>query len=615
MFFITDTLELEAFTIEQPRQHTFDIGNKKVYADTLLLEQFAGSSLNTLLGTLAPLNLKSGGTTGAVSTLSLRGAGGARTLVTWNGIPLNSLTSGDVNLSLLNTSAFNEILLNYTAPSTLYGGNSFGGVVELNNYPKFNPELSAELSQYYGSFKTGSTTAGLKYSTRKLFSQTNLWNYHSKNNFPYFDKYYYKTMDRTYADHSNYGLISNNSIRIGSEQMITAGIWYQDNVAKLPPENGSHPNLKRSNQSDRSFRSYLKWNIEHRDLYVTVKSYYLDEFLLYTQKLAPEDVNYSIYSEIHPVKLGLDADARYVFNDNLTADFGSSVYYNLTKGTNYTSAPSETNLALFSAWRFHLDQLRMVASVRKEFHTQYAPPVRFGFGADYGILNDVLKFRINLNQKYRVPTFNDKYWPGSGNPDLKPETGYTAETGVNFMKRTRETSISADISLYRNDINQMVVWVPAEDGLWRPQNYTSVLSRGIETRAGISTVLFRYLHFKQVASFDLNRSQNDTSDLQLIYTPKYRANTTTILQFRNVSSVLNFSYLSRRRYDESSFTLPEFYTSNIAIQYDIQLNAFILCISGKVNNVLNQTEPYVKDFPVPGRNYLLGLKLKFNHKY
>jgi vitamin B12 transporter len=615
MFFVSDTLELKMFTVEQSRQHMFDIGNKKISADTFLLEYLDGSTLDNMLRILAPLNLKTGGTSGAVSTLSLRGAGGARTLVTWNGIPLNSLTSGDVNISLLNPTAFNEVLLNYTAPSTLYGGSSFGGVVELNNDPEFNPGIKADLAQYKGSFNTGSTMAKLNLSGKQYYSMTSLWNYHSDNNFSYFDKYFFKTMNRTYADHSSYGLLTTNSFRIGSEQMLTSGIWYQNSLAKLAPENGTHPNLKQSQQSDRSLRTYLKWNLEHNNLFTNVNAYYLDEFLLYTQKLTPDDINYSIYSGIHPVRFGLNADARYDISDHLIADFGSTIYHNLAKGTNYTSVPTETNLALFSALRFQQDQLRMVASVRKELHTQYDPPVRFGLGADYSILHDVLSFRINLNQKYRVPTFNDKYWPGSGNPDLKPETGFTIEAGLNLKKQFSNTILTADVSGYRNKINDMIVWVPAEDGLWKPRNYTSVVSNGIETSAEVSTVLFHSFHIRQSASFDLNRSQNEHSGLQLIYTPKYRSNATTVIRYKDVSSVFNFSYLSRRRYDASNFTLPEFYSSNVSVQYTIRINIFTLSISGKVNNLLNQTEPYVKDFPIPGRNYLLGLKLKYNRKY
>ena len=32
-----------------------------------------------------------------------------------------------------------------------------------------------------------------------------------------------------------------------------------------------------------------------------------------------------------------------------------------------------------------------------------------------------------------MPTFNDLYWEGSGNPDLKPESSYQAEIGNEFI--------------------------------------------------------------------------------------------------------------------------------------------------------------------------------------
>ncbi|MFB6318175.1 TonB-dependent receptor plug domain-containing protein [Saccharicrinis sp. FJH54] len=615
MLYISDTLELETFTIEQSRQHTFDVGNKKISADSVYLEQYEGSSLNELLGLLAPLNLKNGGTSGAVSTLSLRGAGGARTLVTWNGIPLNSLTSGDVNLSLLNSSAFNEVILNYTAPSTLYGSSSFGGVLELNNKPGFLPEISAGLSHVYGSFNTESSTAMFKRSGMHFYTQTNAWRYDSKNNFPYFDMYYDKTLNRSFAEHSGHGLISNNSFRIGSANIISASIWYQDNMSHLPPENGTHPNMKRSTQSDQSVRTFLKWNMEHDDLYVTAKVYYIDEHLLYTQKLTPADSSYSIYSDIHPVKTGLDIDARYTFGSALTADFGSTLYHNLARGANYVAVPSETNLALYSAWLLKLKQVNLVASVRKEFHTQYDPPVRFGLGTNYSLVNKRLNFRFNMNQKYRVPTFNDKYWPGSGNPDLRPETGYTLDGGIDFKKQFQNFTLSGDVTLYRNNIRDMIVWIPTEDGQWKPRNQTNVLSKGIESHAAITIRILQHLQVTGSTSFDLNNSSDDESALQLIYTPRYRSLSTTTIKYKNLTSLFNFSFLSRRRYDSSGFSLPAFYTSDLALQYKIQIQHINLFITGKINNILNKTEPYVKDFPIPGRNYHMGLKIKYHRKY
>lgn len=612
MIFVTDTLELNMFTIEQSREHAFDAGNKTIEADTIVLQHHEDASLTDLLGSLAPVNIRTRGTSGALSTLSLRGAGASRTLVTWNGIALNSLTTGDVNMSLLYANAFNSISLNYSAPATLYGGSSFGGVVELNNEPEFRQTSKFGLAHYRGSFNTHNSTLNALFSNKIFYSKTNVWVGSSDNNFNYYDRYYNRTMKRQNAAQSNTGAITTNSFRINTNQILSSGLWYGANRTDLPPINGSHPNLILASQEDQSVRGYLKWILEHHAFYVSVKTYVFDEYIRFTQKNSPGAETYSIYSLIRPLKAGMDADFRYTINRNITVDAGSTVYHNLARGSNYEAIPRETNFALFSAVQYHNGQFSTVASVRKEFHTQYDPPVRFGIGSEYKLLNDMLLIRASLNQKFRIPTFNDKYWPQSGNPLLKPESGSTKDIGIAFHHTIKHINIHADVGAYVNSITNMIVWEPADAGLWKPVNSPYVKSKGLESSLKLTVAPSKDLIISQNANFNVNQARENDTKRQLVYTPKYRFSTSNAVFFKDISSLLTFTYLSRRRYDKSENTLPEFFMVNYSVFYNLNLSFAQFKISAKINNVFNHIEPYVKDYPVPGRHFLLGLNVSIN---
>ena len=74
------------------------------------------------------------------------------TQLLWNGIPLNSLSTGQVDLGLFPTSLFSEIKLNSGGNSTLSGSGAVAGSIQLNNTFDYNPMYKWEIDLTKGSF-------------------------------------------------------------------------------------------------------------------------------------------------------------------------------------------------------------------------------------------------------------------------------------------------------------------------------------------------------------------------------------------------------------------------------------------------------------------------------
>ncbi len=89
-----------------------------------------------------------------------------------------------------------------------------------------------------------------------------------------------------------------------------------------------------------------------------------------------------------------------------------------------------------------------------------------------------------ISRDATVPTFNDLYWPADafarGNPDLLPQTSIGAEAGIRFVTGG-STLLSATGFITRTE--QLILWLPGEDGIWVPENTAKSLSRGIELEA------------------------------------------------------------------------------------------------------------------------------------
>jgi vitamin B12 transporter len=104
---------------------------------------------------------------------------------------------------------------------------------------------------------------------------------------------------------------------------------------------------------------------------------------------------------------------------------------------------------------------------------------------------------------FKVPTFNDLYFPGFSNPDLQPETARNAEAALRYAAR----SFAAGIVAYRNRVrNLIVVQCDASFNCAPPQNVANATLQGVtlelETREGDLVVR---------ASADFQRPEDDAS--------------------------------------------------------------------------------------------------------
>lgn len=76
---------------------------------------------------------------------------------------------------------------------------------------------------------------------------------------------------------------------------------------------------------------------------------------------------------------------------------------------------------------------------------------------------------------FKAPTFNDLYWPNSGNPDLGPETSRSTEAGLHWDRGVTSWSLHA----YHTEVDDLINWVPGPAG-WRPENVSEAEIEGLE---------------------------------------------------------------------------------------------------------------------------------------
>lgn len=90
-------------------------------------------------------------------------------------------------------------------------------------------------------------------------------------------------------------------------------------------------------------------------------------------------------------------------------------------------------------------------------------------------------YHLSVFTDHRIPTINDLYWPfdgvTSGNPQLRNERSSGVEAGASL----EGDWLSAGLCGFITSTTDLIVWLPEADGVWRPSNISSSLSRGVET--------------------------------------------------------------------------------------------------------------------------------------
>lgn len=130
----------------------------------VLLRNSPAQNVDDILVMLSGVNsTRSDGIGSMHSNVSIRGLAGdeqGRTLVLFDGIPINTSDEGSVNWNSLHTENIQRIEVFKGPGSSLYGNNAMGGVINIIGKKPLSP-FSVNASVSYGTLNTWKTSAGI----------------------------------------------------------------------------------------------------------------------------------------------------------------------------------------------------------------------------------------------------------------------------------------------------------------------------------------------------------------------------------------------------------------------------------------------------------------------
>ncbi|MFK5855942.1 MAG: TonB-dependent receptor [Bacteroidota bacterium] len=607
--------------------NNFNSPTKVTTIDSIARKELNLQDIGELLAAFTPVFVKSYGR-GSLSTVSFRGTGASHTKVLWEGININSPMLGQTDFSLLPSSFFDKIELQYGGGSLTSVSGALGGSIRLesNGIKKDN---QINIQQSIGSYNTYLTSASVYLNKSNLYSSTRIIRQSSLNNFSYYNNAILPSgeeMTQSDAEFTNIGFTQQFSYNISDKQQVSFITWNQWNTRNIPAIMTNIQKGGNQTEWNTNFfsRNILKWVLHNeKTRWEAVGAYFYEELDYFLETKDELNNPISLIDSRNKVETYSFAwNVSSELQDNFIFKIGMEMLQQKVNSNNYLDTKQRNSLSNYvSLKKSFKDKLTAEALLRAEIINATFIPIMPMLGINYKpFTNQNFNFRINISRNYNIPSLNDLYWYPGGNEDLNPEKSLEMEAGVDYAtKLNMKHSLTLSLSAYSSLVDDWIIWLPGDYRYWSPQNIAEVYARGGEFSARVAGS-FGKVDYNIFGEYSYTRTTNNSdsavasglSDVQLMYVPIHTANGYMVLSTSGYYVNWSLSYTSSRNTslnnDENySFPLPDYMLNNVSIGKRLALKKTNLDVRFKVYNIFNIDYQAILWRAMPGRNYEISL--------
>ncbi len=557
---------------------------------------------------------------GSIKSMFIRGSTAAQVLVLVDGIRVNTALNGSTDLSSIPVENIERIEVLHAGASALYGGDAVGGVVNVITRKKSAIPLTVKIEN--GGYIPQASTRDD--GSRALPDAASLLDMQKVSAFAAMDGenvdvnvsggvtrasngYFYEDENGDTRKRDNAeikGADGSIGIRLplfGGEISFDSAGAYQEN--RVPGSTAYlSPNARETNGKINGAVRY------------STQSFFSDLFTFsLTIDGAYSDHHYkdpdSLTDSTHTLaNIGAEAEQRAFVSDVLSFLYGTSFRHDAADSTDVDRHMRESFGVFVESDIQPAEALSLRPAVRLDVYSDFPAAISWLLGSVIKLSNsDSLK--INASQSYRPPTFNELYWEfdgyTEGNPDLKPETGYSADVG--YLHVTKEFDFSA--SVFVRYVLDAILWQPGSDSVWRTENYGKAFYPGIETNARmeIAAGFFAEAGYTFLYSFSLT-DYSFSDDIRMPWIPTHTIDLTLGYKADGFTCTLTGMYRSEKFTDTANTkTIPETFVLNGAVRYEVGKN---LALSVAVDNIFNSSYEVLPGYPMPGLTIRSGMEIK-----
>lgn len=610
LFAQRDSIRLQPVVVKGFAPEKFMSGLKVQKFDSTSLSQFRFHNISDFLSLYTPIAFKNYGP-GQLNTASFRGTSANHTAVLWNGLNINSPILGQTDFSTIPVAGFDELSVQYGSAASIVGSDAVGGSILLGSKPSSGP-LQLSIGRQQESFNNHQTQVTAKYAAMindqwRFSGKTNVYDGRMNNDFPYAERNQYAVLPSTSFQR---GLVQDLFFNSKTDHQISAHLWLTRNRLTLTPEDKAGRELTLTE----AYRAMLRY--QYKDF--SFRTSWVRDIIDYAK---------GDYSQ-------LDHAVTDKFSNRIERDFqfrafqikigGEWAHYRAQVAGYDKPLVTEDRGDLFLLTRWQATSRFLVsANLRQAFVTRYDPPFTPSLGAEYMVIQQEdynVKFKGSIGRSYRVPTLNERFWKEMGNPEIRPETGWDKEIGLeqNITSRLNHT-FSASVTAYHNRIKDWAYWNPGKS--YHVENLQQVLARGIEVQASWRYDISNWKSGINMG-YTLNKSSQekaydayslDIIGKQLVFVPVHSGNLNAFVQYKNTRLTGQAQVISKRfsTFDNSQF-LEGYTLTNLLAEHTFVWENTKMRLQGQINNLANTFYLNVRNNAMPGRSFALSLILIYD---
>ena len=626
-----------------------DIGVQRTRIDSAVLKENVSLSMADVLAFNSSIFVKSYGRA-TLSTVSFRGTSPSHTQVTWNGMKINSPMLGMTDFSMIPSYFIDDASLLHGTSSVNETGGGLGGAVRLSTKPAQADGFGLQYVQGVGSFKTFDEFLRLTYgddhwqlSTRAVYSSSpNDYKYRNRDKKEniYDDEMniigsYYPIERNRSGSYKDLHLLQEIYYNTGHGDRFGLNAWYINSnreLQMLTTDYGDAADFD-NRQREHTFRGVLSWDHLRSDWKLATKAGYIHTWMAYDYERDPGNgiMQTMTRSRSRINTFYGQADGEYYLDKWLfTASLSAHQHMVESRDKNiilqqgnkavvgYDTNRMELSSSLSAKWR-PSDRVGVSAVLREELFGDTFSPLIPALFVD-GVISQRgnIMAKASLSRNYRFPTLNDLYFLPGGNPDLKPERGWTYDAGLSFaVGRDGVYSLSGSASWFDSYISDWILWLPTTKGFFSPRNVKDVHAYGVELQSSLEVALSPSMQLTLDGTYSWTPSINEGEPMspadksvgkQLPYVPEHTATLTGRLTWRTWSLLYKWNYYSKRYTMSSndlslSGTLPTYFMNNVTLEKGLSFAWADLSLKLAVNNLFDEEYLSVLSRPMPGINF------------
>lgn len=579
----TSSAELTPVVVTATRQAT---PIKQLLSDVTVLdreqiEQAGQSSLAELLGRQPGVEFAANGGPGTNTSVFIRGANSNQTVVLIDGVRVGSATSGSVNFSRLPLSQIERIEILRGPASSLYGADAIGGVIQIFTRKGAGaPRVNA--SAGYGSYGTYEASAGVQGGTDML--SYSLQAGHSKSSG--FSALRNPTASGYNPDRDGYrndNASASISLRPAEGHELGLNLLYSTGPSQYDttPVTADHVN----DQDQISYSAYSRNQFTERWTSTVRLGRAIDDSTTLRNGV-PNSVFRTEQNQVqwqNDIKLGFGEALLAIEELNQKID---------ATGTTY-AVTERTIRSYILGWNGSFGNHRLQLSGRHDDNSQFGSHDTGTAAYGYQFTPE-WRGRLAYGTAFRAPTFNELYYPGFGNANLKPEKARNREAGLIWEKAGQQIGAT----YYKNEVSNLIV---NSGSPLLPQNVDKASLEGWTLTYG-GTVAGTRLD----ASLDLSEPQNAKTGKQLQRRAEQQFKISASRDIFGWLSGIEFQAVGRRFDDAANLNAMGGYSlTNLFVEKNLGAG---LTLFARANNIFDRQYETVRNYGTPGANVFVGLR-------